>query len=39
MNCPTCKGDGIERCTNPDHGFSFTYWFNRSCKIDARKYK
>ena len=21
MVCPTCEGDGIERCTNPDHGF------------------
>lgn len=21
MVCPTCGGDGIERCTNPDHGF------------------
>lgn len=20
-NCPTCGGDGIERCDNPDHGF------------------
>jgi len=19
--CETCDGDGIERCTNPDHGF------------------
>lgn len=21
MVCPTCGGDGIERCDNPDHGF------------------
>ena len=21
MICPTCEGDGIERCDNPDHGF------------------
>ena len=21
VDCPVCKGDGKERCTNPDHGF------------------
>lgn len=22
MTCPDCYGDGIERCNNPDHGFT-----------------
>jgi hypothetical protein len=21
IKCPICKGDGLERCDNPDHGF------------------
>jgi hypothetical protein len=37
MECPTCKGDGIERCDNPDHGFiqamSFTDMGRIGCPL------